>query len=348
MLAEQLDYVLGVDTHQGSHALAVVDARVGVTVAQLEVAANRSGYRQLLRFAQRQAPGRRVFALEGSGSCGAGLRRSLQAAAERVYEVERPLRQGQRGRLKSDPLDAEQAARALLAGISGGDPRTGGEREAVRALLVAREGAVTAASQATNELRALIVTAPEELRERLQGLPPAALIAACRGLRPDRCSDPARQGVSLALRSLAERLRALRAEARLLERELRSRSKRLAPQLLAQHGVGPISAATILIAWSHPGRIRSEAAFARLAGAAPIPASSGKTQRHRLDRGGDRKLNRALHTIVLCRRRNDPATQAYIDRRTSQGKTTREAVRCLKRYLARALYRLLESTPLTA
>jgi transposase len=348
MLAERLDYVLGVDTHQGSHALAVVDARVGLTVGQLRVAANRAGYRQLLRFARRQAPGRRAFALEGSGSYGAGLCRSLQAAGERVYEIERPARQGQRGRLKSDPLDAEQAARSLLSGVSGGDPRAGAEREALRALLVAREGAVMAATQATNELRALILTAPEQLRERLQGLPPAALIKGCRGLRPDRCSDPARQGISLALRSLAERLRALRAEARLLERELDTRIKRLAPQLLTQPGVGPISAAAILIAWSHPGRIRSEAAFARLAGAAPIPASSGKTIRHRLDRGGDRRLNRALHTIVLSRRRNDPHTRAYINRRTSNGKTTREAVRCLKRYLARSLYRLLERKPLTA
>jgi transposase len=197
-----------------------------------------------------------------------------------------------------------------------------------------------------NELRALLLSAPPELRERLQGLPRAALIEACARLRPG-CSDPQRAAVALALRSLALRLRLLRSEAQELERELARRVQALAPGLLARPGVGPICAAALLVAWSQPGRLRSEAAFARLAGVAPIPASSGKLVRHRLDRGGDRRLNRALHTIVLSRRRLDAETQAYIARRVHEGKSEREAVRCLKRYLARSLFRQLEAMPRT-
>jgi len=165
-------------------------------------------------------------------------------------------------------------------------------------------------------------------------------------LRPGQ-SDTERQAVALALRSLALRVRQLRSEAKTLEAELSRRTRALAPELLDQPGIGPISAAAILIAWSHPGRLRSEAAFARLAGTAPIPASSGQTVRYRLDRGGDRKLNRALHTIILTRKRIDPQTQAYISRRVSEGKSEREATRCLKRYLARSLYRQLEAMPPT-
>jgi transposase len=164
-------------------------------------------------------------------------------------------------------------------------------------------------------------------------------------LRPGADSD--RAALALALRSLAQRVRQLRTESRTLEHELERRVQALAPQLLARPGVGPISAAAVLIAWSQPRRVRSEAAFARLAGAAPIPASSGKTIRYRLDRGGDRQLNRALHTIILSRRRTDDETKAYIARRLAEGKTQREAVRCLKRYLARSLYRTLEAMPTT-
>jgi transposase len=338
-MVADLEYVIGVDTHAASHSLALVDARSLLTVAAVTVEANRAGYRRAARFAL--GYGRRVFALEGSGSYGAGLRRYLQRRGERVYEVERPVRQGSRGRAKSDALDAERAARALIAGLAGGAPRQGGEREALQALLVAREGAVRAQTAATNELRALVLAAPEQLRERLPASR-AALVAACLRLRPAACRDPGRAGISLALRSLAERVRALRAEARTLERELNSRTHRLAPQLRSLEGVGAITAATVLVACSHPGRLRSEAAFARLAGAAPIPASSGQTIRHRLDRGGDRRLNRALHTIVLCRRRTDQHTRDYLARRLAEGKSSREATRSLKRYLARSLYRLLE------
>jgi transposase len=343
MLADEVVFVLGVDTHADNHALALVEARSQRTRRTLTVAASRRGYRQALRLACRHAPGRRAWAIEGSGSYGAGLARFLCERGERVLEVERPARQGGRGRLKSDALDAERAARQLLAG-AGARPRRGAETQALRALLTTREGASCACTAALNELRALIVCSPPELRERLQGLSEAALLTACVRLRPRR-GDSERAALALALRSLALRVRRLRGEARTLERELARRVQLLAPPLLAQRGVGPISAAALLIAWSQPGRLRSEAAFARLAGVAPIPASSGKVVRHRLDRGGDRQLNRALHTIVLSRRRVDAETKRYIARRVSEGKSEREATRCLKRYLARSLFRILEAMP---
>jgi transposase len=344
MLADDPAYVLGVDTHVHEHALALVDAHSQRLRRRLTIPASGSGYRRALRWARRRAPGRRAWALEGAGSYGAGFARFLAAQGERVLEVERPRRAGGAGRAKSDALDAERAARALLAGAAGAAPRLGAETEALRVLLVTREGAVAARTAALNELRALIVTAPHGLRERLEGLPEARLLATCLRLR-SAGSDGERAACSLALRSLARRVRQLRAEARALERELAGRVERLAPQLLARRGVGPVSAAALLCAWSYRGRVRSEAAFARLAGAAPLPASSGKTVRHRLDRGGDRRLNRALHTIVLTLRRNDAKTRAYIARRMSEGKSTREAVRCLKRYLARSLFRLMEAMP---
>jgi len=346
MLADDVAYVIGVDTHAEQHALALVEARTQRTRRSLTIAASRRGYRQALRLAHRQAPGRRLWALEGSGSYGAGLARFLCERGERVLEVERPRREGRRGRLKSDALDAERAARQVLAGHAGALPRLGAETQALRALLTTREGAVSAATAALNELRALLLSAPPELRERLQALPRGALLEACARLRPAPAGSE-RAACALALRSLALRVRRLREEARTLEDELARRVRALAPALLARRGVGPICAAALLVAWSQPGRLRSEAAFARLAGVAPIPASSGKVVRHRLDRGGDRRLNRALHTIVLSRRRLDPETKAYIARRVAEGKSEREAVRCLKRYLARSLFRVLEAMPRT-
>lgn len=342
MLADEVAFVIGVDTHADTHTLVLLEARTQRRGSNLTIPASRRGYRQALRLARRQAPGSRAWALEGSGSYGAGLARFLVERGEQVLEVERPAREGSRGRLKSDALDAERAARAVLSGSSGSTPRLGRQTQALRALLVAREGAVEASTAALNELRALLVTAPPELREPLQGHSRATLLDRCSRLR-QRGAETERDALALALRSLARRVRQLQAEAQTLEQELTRRIQTLAPELLARQGIGPISAASLLIAWSHPGRVRSEACFARLAGTAPIPASSGKTIRHRLDRGGDRRLNRALHTIVLTQRRIDPQTQTYITRRTSEGKTTREAVRCLKRYLARSLYRQMET-----
>ena len=215
-------------------------------------------------------------------------------------------------------------------------------------LLTTRASAVSARTSALNQLRALLVTCPESLRAELAVLTRARLIQRCRALDPDSVDGLELQGALWALRSVASRIHALTLEARELERELLRLTRQLVPALLAERGLGPITAAQLLVSWSHPGRFASEAAFAHHAGAAPIPASSGMTIRHRLDRGGDRKLNHALHQIVINRRKNDPRTIAYIERRRAEGKTDREAIRSLKRYLARNLYRTLEATAATA
>jgi len=346
MLADELDFVIGVDTHRDSHALAVVAAGSGVVVCEATVATTVRGYEAALALAGERAPGRRVFALEGSGCYGRGLARFLAERQEWVVEVERPQRD-RRSRAKSDALDAIAAARAAFTRPLA-IPRSGGKREALRVLMTTREGAIAVRRAGLNQLRALIVAAPEPLRARLRTLTRARLLGHCARLRPQRREQPELRANKLALRSCARRVRAVSEEARELEREIEELVRALAPWLLAEPGVGPISAARILLAWSHHGRITSEAAFARLAGVAPIPASSGQTVRYRLDRGGDRQLNRALHTIVLARRKHDPRTIAYVTRRTSEGKTPRETIRCLKRYLARHLYRLLEAMPLAA
>ena len=221
--------------------------------------------------------------------------------------------------------------------------RTTGEREALRALMAAREGAVNAKRAGLCQLRDLLVTTPEPLRAKLRPLTQARLLACLAATRPQRRQDAELRGALLALRSVARRVQQLIAEERALAREIKTLTEKLAPQLLDQPGVGPLLAAQVVLSWSHKGRLRSEAAFARLAGVAPIPASSGQTIRYRLDRSGDRQLNRALHQILVTRRRTHPDTIAYIERRMSEGKTRREANRCLKRYLARSLYRLLEN-----
>ena len=346
MLADTVEYVLGVDTHRDVHALAVVAAATGTVELETTVAASGHGYREALRLAGRQAAGRRVWAIEGTGSWGAGLCRFLEAEGERVLEVDRPRREA-RSTGKSDPLDAVRAARTALAEARLPQPRSAGKREELRALVAAREGALSAKRAGLCQLHALIVTAPEPLRNELRGLSRARLLVRLRGLRADRNkSHP--HGLLIALRSVANRVNELTREERELGNEIRTLVRELAPTLLEEPGIGPASAAQILLAWSHPGRLHSEAAFARLAGTAPIPASSGKTIRYRLDRGGDRQLNRALHTIIISRRKNHPATIAYTQRRTAEGKTVRETIRCLKRYLARHLYRMLEASPTAA
>jgi transposase len=341
MLADQLDYVIGVDPHRDTHALAIVDVRTGGVVFETSVAANSGGYARALELAREHAPGRRAFAVEGSGSFGAGLTRFLASKGERVLEVGR-LRRERRSGGKTDALDAIRAARSVLAQSRPAEPRAAGEREALRALMAAREGAVNARRAGLCQLRGLLVSAPEPLRAELRSLTGAQLLRRLAAVRPERRQDPELRGTLLALRALARRVKTLTVEERELAGEIETLTRKLAPQLLEQPGVGPLAAAQILISWSHRGRIRSEAAFARLAGCAPIPASSGQTIRYRLDRSGDRRLNRALHMILVTRRRTHPPTIAYINRRIQEGKSRREASRCLKRYLARNLYRLLE------
>jgi transposase len=344
MLADQLDYVVGVDPHRDTHALAVVDVLNGTVVFEANVAASSEGYASALRLAETHAPGRRAFAVEGTGSFGAGLTRFLTSQGERVLEVGR-LRRERRSGGKTDALDALRAARSVLASERPASPRAGGERQALQALVAAREGAVNAKRAGLCQLRDLMITTPEPLRAELRPLSRARLLQRLATSRPDGRRDPELRGSLLALRSIARRVLQLTIEERELAREIETLTCALAPQLLEQPGVGPHAAAQLVLSWSHQGRITSEAAFARLAGAAPIPASSGQTVRYRLDRSGDRKLNRALHMILVTRKRTHPATFAYIERRLAEGKTRREANRCLKRYLARNLYRLLEHGP---
>jgi transposase len=344
MLADELDYVIGVDTHRDEHVLAVVTAPVGAVVAGTAAPANARGYRDLLRVAARYAPGRRAWAIEGSGSYGAGLSRFLADRGETVLEVSRTPRTERRLRGKDDAMDAARTARAALVSETLALPRAGEQREALRLLLVARRSAVDVRREALTQLRAVIVTAPDRLRQELRGLPLGKLLKRCSRLRRTTSAQADELATRLVLRSLARRVEAATAEADELERELLAHVRALAPALLDEPGVGPVVAAQLIVAWSHHGRLRSEACFARLAGVAPVPASSGQTQRHRLSRGGDRQLNRALHTIALHRRQHDARTRDYIAQRIAEGKSRRDATRLLKRYLARHLYRLLQQT----
>ena len=344
MLADELDFVVGVDTHRDLHAVAVIEVRTGAVVFEATVLANGSGYVHALELAQEHASGRRAFAIEGTASFGAGLTRFLVGQDEQVFEVGR-LRRERRSGGKTDALDAIRAARSVLAQKRAALPRSSGEREALRALMAAREGAAIAKTAGLNQLHALLVTTPAPLRCELRGLSRSPLLNRLAATRPERRRDPELRGTLLALRSLARRVLQLTMEERQLGREIEKLVRSLAPQLLDQPGVGALSAAQLLLSWSHRGRLPNEAAFARLAGTAPIPASSGQTIRYRLDRGGDRKLNRTLHLILNTRKRTHRPTIDYIERRLNEGKTRREATRCLKRYLARSLYRLLENPP---
>jgi transposase len=344
MLADELDYVIGVDTHLDEHVLAVVAAPSGAVVARRAVRANARGYAAALRFARETAGGSRVWAIEGTGSYGAGLARYLAGRGETVLEVSRTPRAERRLRGKDDSLDAARTARAALASETLALPRSGQRREALRLLLVARRSAVDVRREALGQLRGVIVTAPDQLREELRGLTVGKLLARCSRLRRSNSASADELATRLVLRSLARRIEAATREAGELERELLGHVRALAPRLLDEPGVGPIVAAQLIVARSHHGRVRSEAAFARLAGVAPVPASSGHTIRHRLSRGGDRQLNRALHTVVLHRRQHDATTKDYIERRVAEGKTRRDASRLLKRYLARHLYRVLQHT----
>jgi hypothetical protein len=344
MLAEQADYVIGVDTHRDAHCAAAIAVSTGGLLAQTTVAADAFGYKRLLRFARQHATARRVWAIESSGSFGSGLATFLLAQGEWVVEVERPKRPARRDGAKSDELDAIRAAREVLQRDHLAQPRARGEREAIRVLLATRRGAVRARTKAINHLKALLVTAREELRHQLRHKPTDELVFRCARLRTLPSHSSEHRATVIALRHTARRILALEAEANDLETEIERLVKSNVPELLQETGVGPISAAQLYCSWSHRGRLRSDAAFAMLSGAAPIPASSGQTVRYRLNRAGDRQLNCALHTIILSRLQHDPATRAYAARRLAEGKTPREIKRCLKRYLARHLFRVLETT----
>jgi transposase len=348
MLAELVEVVIGVDTHSQTHTAAVVDARTGGVLARATVSADPDGYKELVALVE-QHSGLRAWAIEGTGGYGAGLARHLADAGELVVELDRPKRPARRAGAKSDPIDAERAARDALARTRLAQPKTGAERAALQMRLTARRAAVEAATAGQRQLLAMVITAAEPVRARFRGQTTRAMIATAARLRPGASSGDVEVTTALTvLHDLARRIRFLEGEALDHEKAIRTIVRSWRPDLLDLTGVGPIVAATVLTAWSHPGRCRNDAAFAMLAGAAPIPASSGKTVRYRLNRSGDRQLNRAIYTVVITRLRLDPATRAYAERRRAQGKTDREIRRCLGRYVTRQLYRQLESAPLAA
>ena len=343
MLAEVVDVVIGVDTHKHTHTAAVVVAATGAAVDECTVDTDPDGYEALVAMADRHS-GLRAWSIEGTGGYGAGLTRFLAQRGELVIELDRPNRPARRNGAKSDPLDAVRAGREALAREHLAQPRAVGERAALSVRLAARRSAIDAATTAQRQLVALVVAAPEQVRSRFRGLTGSTTVAKAASLRLLSTWDLETKTYAEVLRDLARRTQAMRAEAGAHEKAILAIVKSWRPDLLDQLGIGPIVAATILCAWSHPGRCRNEAAFANLAGVAPIPASSGLTTRHRLNRCGDRQLNRALHTIALHRMRHDPTTQIYIERRRAEGMTDREIRRCLKRYIARQIYKQLEAT----
>ena len=342
MLADQVDVVIGIDTHKHTHTASVVTAVTGAALETLTVPTDVTGYRQLVELADRH-PGARVWAIEGTGTYGAGLTRHLHACGEQVFELDRPKRPARRNGAKTDSLDAVRTARDALALEHNATPRDSGDRAALSVLITARRSAVDAAKVALLQLHTLTCAAPETIRERLHEQSRRGIITTAAKLRISSGWDTETRTYAGVLRDLARRHQVLKAEAKTHETAITAIIKAWRPDLLAQFGVGPIVAATVLCAWSHPGRCRNEAAFAKLAGVAPIPASSGLTDKHRLNRFGDRQLNRALHVVVGHRLRHDPVTQAYADRRRAQQKSDRDIKRCLKRYVARQLFRQLEN-----
>ena len=332
----------GVDTHKDTHTAAELDAS-GRLLGHREFAATAAGYAALLAWLGTLGQLERV-GVEGSGVYGAGLARFLQSAGVELVEVDRPDRKTRRWQGKSDPVDAEAAARAAQAGRASGVPKTrGGKVDALRALRVARRSAVAARADAQRQIKALIVTAPDALRTTLRGLGDRKLIAQCATRRPDRAAagDPT-VATTHALRVLARRHQQLSVEIDELDALIGPLVTAINPTLIGLAGVGTDVAGQLLVtAGDNPQRLRSEAAFAMLCGAAPLPASSGRTHRHRLNRGGDRQANAALYRVVLCRLRWDPRTRAYAQRRTTEGMSKPEIIRCLKRYIARETFRAL-------
>ena len=342
MTSTELDVCGGVDTHGRTHHAAAVDG-AGRLLGDAEFAATAAGYGQLLAWLS--GFGRLLkVGVEGTGTYGAGLARHLAAADVAVVEVDRPDRKTRRRQGKSDPIDAIAAARAVLAGTATGAPKTRtGPVEAIRALRVARRGAVKARTAALNQLHGLLTSAPEQLRTELAGLPTPQLVSRCAGFRIDRARllEPV-MATKAALRAIARRVQVLDEEIALAEIRLRPAVATVAPTTAGLFGAGPDVAGQLLVtAGDNPERLRSEAALAHLAGISPLPASSGRTDRHRLNRGGDRAANAAIHRIVLCRMRYHEPTRAYVTRRTAQGLSKKEIMRCLKRYVVREVHTAL-------
>jgi transposase len=343
MLADTADAVIGTGTHADTHTAVLLD-QVGRQLAVITIQAELAGYRRLLAWARRQAPGPRLaWAVEATRSHGLGVTRYLSAQGQPVSEASRPARASRRPGGKPGPADAARAARDALAAERLAQPRADGVREGLRILLAARAQANAARTAAVNTLKALILGAPEDLRQQLRRLSTPRQASRCRALRVHASQPLAEQILRTELHRLAAQIGAWDKELRANRAQLRHLVTQTMPTLPGQPGVGPMSAAQLLVSWSHRGRCRSEAAFATLAGVSPLEASSGKIIRHRLNRFGDRELNRALHVIINWRLLHHAQTRQYAARRAGQ-KTDREIRRCLKRYAARQLFRLMETT----
>jgi transposase len=335
------EVVLGVDTHLDWHTAVVVD-RLGRQVDQATFATTKRGVGALIAWARRRGTVRRA-GVEGTGSYGVGLARRLRLEGIEVFEVTRPKRSRARHRGKNDHQDALAAAISVVRDTSQlAVPKTrDGIVEAIRVLRIARCSAVKSRTQTILQLRHLLLTAPEDLRETLRDLPAKQLVERCSRWQR-RTPDSALQATRQAMRCLAHRHQQLSQQITELDRDILRLTQRAAPRLIAEHGIGPESAARLLIlAGDNPHRLRSDAALAALCGTSPVEASSGQTIRHRLNRGGDRQANNALWTIANTRMLHHPETRAYVAKRTAQGKSTKEIRRCIMRHLARRLYPLL-------
>jgi transposase len=328
----------GVDTHLDVHVAAALDS-IGGLLGVESFKATPAGYRELHGWLSSFGELRRV-GVEGTGAYGAGLARFLAGRGVEVIEVDRPNRQARRAHGKSDPVDAMEAARAALSGRASGVAKSrDGNVEAMRALLVVKRSARDARIATVNQLRHLCITGPDDLRERFGGLSAIMLPRATAALRPRDSGDPVAYTTRQALQMLGRRMLLLDEQIKQVERRLGDLVKQTSPGLLAVYGVGPDTGASLLVAaGDNPQRLRSEAAWAHLCGVAPIQASSGKVVRHRLNRGGDRMANAALWGIVFARTVSHQPTKVYLERRLKEGRSKREIVRCLKRYVAREVY----------
>lgn len=347
VVAQEEPVLGGVDTHKDVHVAAIL-GRTGALLGTAEFPTTLGGHAKMLVW-MRSFGDLLAIGVEGTGNYGAGLARFLLAEGVRVVEVVRPDRRARRFNGKSDILDAENAARAVLSGERTSTPkRSDGAVEALRTLRVARTSAVKARRAALQLLRNTIVSAPDRLRESIRGLTRTVLIRTCAAWRPNRAGahEPT-TATRIALRSLARRILVLQEEIKDLDEMIAALIARINPRLMEASCVGAEIAAQLLVTvGENPERMKSESAFAMLCGVAPLPASSGKTRRYRLNRGGDRAANCALHMAAISRLRVDPRTRAYAARRTAEGLSKKEILRCLKRYLARELYKLLRPTPL--
>ncbi|MET7397150.1 IS110 family transposase [Dactylosporangium sp. NPDC005572] len=334
------DVVLGVDTHKDVHVAAVL-TELGALAGTNTFPTTTAGYQQLLEWARTFGPVRRA-GVECTGSYGVALTRHLLQAGVEVVEVNQPDRGERRRRGKTDAVDAEAAARAVLSGRAATLAKSGdGPVEMLRMFRLAKDSATKSRTQAINQLKAVLVRADPALRDALSGLSLPKLVRRCTELEATAPTDPA-SAAAYTLQLLATRIAHLTAQIEDLTARITKAIDAHTPTLLKQYGVGPDTAGALLLAiGDNPERMSNEAAFAALCSVSPIEASSGKTQRRRLNRGGDRRANSALYTITIARLRWDHRTRAYVERRTSEGKTRREAIRCLKRYIARELYQLI-------